>query len=447
MPTLEEQVNAMKRHAEAIIGTANVILSTPAPEPAPTEPTPTPTEPNEPAPTEPTPTEPIPDEPVPLPEPVPVPTPTPTPPAPPPAPTPIPGRLTSVQEVIDHIKTKRGADAILAPGSYPALVLAGLGSGAMTRIIADPDTVTFKTVDIRGSSNITFQDVIACPDQDSRPLMVKNMHPPIVKGDVASTDIHWIGGKIMSRRDGLNYLNFAKDQIQSAEWFGINLAGDKCRVEGVHVFAVWKAISVGGDFSQVLYNSMEGLTCDGVNWTGNDALIEGNDCWNFLQVSADHKDGGQTWPKSGGTILRTTYRHNRIVDWQADPMHSFRATAQGFNGHNGPHDGMTIEDNEAWVASAWGANWSATTNSSIQRNRVFYTDGPVNIRPDISMFPNSGNPVNPALHPVINVAGRNNVVANNVAPAVRMSGTNITGQNGNRKPDYTTDIRPVLKAG
>lgn len=384
------------------------------------------------------------EEPGPAPAPVPVPNPA---PVPVPAPTPIPGRLTSVQEIIDSLKTNRGRDAIIAPGDYPDLRLAGLGGGAMTRIIADPDTVTFRTVDLRGTSNITFEDVNACPNTDSRPLMVKSMHPASVSGDAASTDIHWLRGKVMSRRDGLDYLNFTKDQIQSAEWFGINLAGDDCRVEGAHVFAVWKAIKVDGDRSIVRGNFLEGLTTDAVNWIGQDVVVEDNDAWNFLQVSADHKDGGQTWPGPAGVVLRSIYRRNRIVDWQANPMHPFRAAAQGFNGHNGPHDGLIIEDNEAWVALGWGANWSATKNSTFQRNRIFYTDGPVNIRPDISMFPNSGTAVNPAVHPKLSVTGQNNIVIDNVAPSILLNNVSQIGQAGNRKPDYATDMRPVLTAG
>jgi parallel beta-helix repeat protein len=143
-------------------------------------------------------------------------------------------------------------------------------------------------------------------------------------------------------------------------------------------------VTVSGDSTQAIGNSIINFSGDGMRPLGSDILFEGNTIKNCYDVDDNHDDGIQSFTTSGEPFYRVVLRGNTIINFE-DPDQPLRGSLQGIGCFNGPFIDWVVENNVVIVDHWHGISLYGAQNCIISNNTVIdptpsVTPGPSWIR-------------------------------------------------------------------
>ncbi len=160
-----------------------------------------------------------------------------------------------------------------------------------------------------------------------------------------------------------------------------NLAGNGIRVDGAnnfiannHIKNVNFGISVSGPNAQIIGNTIENFSGDGLRGLGDHGLFEGNLVKNCYKTNDNHDDGFQSWSVGpdgvgSGEVHGIILRGNTIINYE-DPDQPMRCTLQGIGCFDGTFVDWVIENNVIMVDHWHGITLMGARNSRIVNNTV-----------------------------------------------------------------------------
>ena len=234
-------------------------------------------------------------------------------------------------------------------------------------------------------------------------------------------DTHaWHGpARELEVRDCVLYTSANTSAWSAQDWVdrhsdGIRILGKQVLLLNNQLTNVHFGITISGDSSQAIGNSVINFSGDGMRPLGSDLLLEGNTIKNCYDVDANHDDGIQSFTSPGVPLRRVVLRGNTIINFD-DPNQPLRGPLQGIGCFDGPFEDWVVENNVVIVDHWHGISLYGAINCVVANNTVIdptpsVTPGPSWIRIDDTA----------------DVISSGCIVANNIANTYSVNGTQIS---------------------
>ena len=173
------------------------------------------------------------------------------------------------------------------------------------------------------------------------------------------------------------------------------------------------ALTLSGDSSQAIGNSIINFSGDGIRPLGSDILVEGNTIKNCYDVDANHDDGIQSFTDPSDPFYRVVLRGNRIINFD-DPNQPLRGPLQGIGCFDGPFIDWVVENNVVIVDHWHGISLYGAINCVVANNTVI--DPTPEVDPGPSWIRIDDN---------VDAVSSGCVVANNIANTYSVTGAQL----------------------
>lgn len=322
-----------------------------------------------------------------------------------------------LQRVLSEETLEPGDEIYLGGGEWGVLTLDGIAFDPPGLHLTSfpPETPKLDGVVIKNSRGLNLSVMIVRPGDADRDTLVTI--------DAASSDISIEEFDIFSAPDTDGW---SREDWRTRTVNGIHSDGANVRISGNWLETVNHGISSTGPNAVIEVNIISQFAGDGIRVLGDGSLVEGNDIFNCLDVSANHDDGIQSWSlgedgtPGAGVVRDVTLRGNFIFERRA-PFVDFPCALQGIGLFDGTYAGWVIENNLVH-ASAWhGITMMGARDSVIRNNTVMGVDNDKFGPPWISVTRHKDGT------PSSNIRIVNNLMPDRAAPPSRPFGADQPG--------------------
>jgi len=211
---------------------------------------------------------------------------------------------------------------------------------------------------------------------------------------------------------------WSMEQWDTMSCNGIQATGNDFLIENNELHNINFGITVLGNQTVVRGNSIINFSGDGMRGLGNDLLFEYNTVKNCYEVNANHDDGFQSWSIDDDPPReRVILRGNTFINYE-DPNQPFLGSLQGIGCFDGPYIDWIVENNVVITDHWHGISLYGAQNCRIVNNTVI---DPNNIEPGppwIGIFDHKdGNP------------SKNCIIRNNIATSFNVGNGCTTDHN------------------
>ncbi|WP_025899931.1 choice-of-anchor Q domain-containing protein [Sneathiella glossodoripedis] len=285
----------------------------------------------------------------------------------------VPVQVNGLLEFLTSDKVVSGDTIYLYPGNYGNLVIRNFDQSKETRLISiEKHKAVFSKITLWGSDNWTIESVKVHKDHNT-PSSARNL-----------VDIEARAKHIVIRnsliQSAANTSGWTKSRWNSGLLSGVFSRGEHIKILDNEVTNINFGISMLGDYSEVVGNTVSDFAGDGLRGLGDNALFEKNSVLNCHSVNDNHDDGFQSWSvgddgKLGaGVVQNVVFRKNLIIG-NARPDNSPACEMQGVGMFGGHFRNWVIENNIVIVDHWHGITVLGAENVKILNNTVFDPTG------------------------------------------------------------------------
>ncbi|PKN25071.1 MAG: hypothetical protein CVU65_09850 [Deltaproteobacteria bacterium HGW-Deltaproteobacteria-22] len=275
----------------------------------------------------------------------------------------------------------------------------------------DGETATLERLSIVSASHWIVEDLHVTQDATDVPT----------QGDLLEIENHnWTGPASFVIVRGCRFETTADASAWTLEdWNqrpcnGASLTGDHLLLEDNLFRNVNFGISVSGDFTDVIGNTVENFAGDGLRGLGDDLVFRGNTVKNCYDVNENHDDGFQSWSIDGHAPRRVVLEGNTILNY-TDPNQPFRGALQGIGCFDGFYQDWYVANNLVIVDHWHGITFLGGDGVTVIHNTVVNRDPASELTPWIMIDDHKDGSVS-----------RNCLIANNLVANRITAGSGVT---------------------
>ena len=306
-----------------------------------------------------------------------------------------------------------GGDRILlAPGEYGNTRISRMDFDPPLTLLADPEAPAhFDSLTLDRVSGLVVDGIAIWPRSG-----VSTPSAALVEETGAGNLLRNLD--IRGRRDAADYHAWNTEDWTSTKKVGVRLRGTGSAVTASRLTGIGEGIATLGDGARIEGNVIRGFSADAIRAVGHESLVRNNWIADCVAIDGNHDDGIQSWSRGPegragkGTIRGLVIDANTILEWTGEAGHPLRCPLQGIGMFDGFYRDMVISNNVISVSAYHGIMVSGGDNVRIVNNTLLNAEGPSPKRPWIGIGAHKdGRP------------SRDSVVANNVAPKYRITGS------------------------
>ena len=300
---------------------------------------------------------------------------------------------------------KAGDTVLLLDGNHGTLQLRNFRYDVPVTIrSANPGGAHLDWVAFEGTaSGITLRDVKVWPRDPTTRVGFA------VQSSAGTARITVDGVEVRSHAASVDYRSWTTLEAWANRRGGIRLSGPDSTIANSTAIGVSAALTVLGENSRLLDNTVRGYAADALRALGNNNLVRGNEVTDCFKVDDTHMDGFQAWA-SNGRLVGLRIEGNRIFEWSGPDDNPLRCALQGIGLFDGFYQDLTIINNIVSSGANHGITVMGVENALIAHNTVVDARNRNVSGPYIAVFPHKNG-----------TTSRNVVIANNAAMDIRVS--------------------------
>lgn len=275
---------------------------------------------------------------------------------------------TDLNRIIRNGTVKAGDEIILRSGNYGELRIRNAHFSEKVRIsVQSGAAAKFTNVIIRDSLNIELDGFLI-----SSSYAKQFKQQQMVEVGFGSKHITISNFNIFSIASSNNW---TKDDWNKKAISGVAVNGDNINILYNKLSNVNFGISIHGKYANVIGNTIDGFSGDGLRGLGDYSVFESNVVKNCYAVNGNHDDGFQSWSVSkdgkigAGIVSGVVLRKNLIID-TTDADRELSCSLQGIGLFGGYYKDWIIENNAIFVDNWHGITIQGAINVRILNNTI-----------------------------------------------------------------------------